>query len=54
MGKGGGLWGGKTEDTEKERGGHGCYGNLKINPVVLKESNKKRTCLDKDISMERH
>lgn len=26
---------------EKKRGVPECYGNLKINPVVLKESNKK-------------
>ena len=31
--------GGKTEAREKNRGVPECYGNLKINPVVLKESN---------------
>lgn len=40
---GGGLWGGKTEDRERLGGGGGgfpeCYGNPKINSVVLKESN---------------
>lgn len=48
-GWGGGLWGGKTEAREKERGVPECYGNLKINPVVQKES--KKVCLNKDILM---
>lgn len=42
MGKGGGLWGGKREEREEERGVPECHGNLKINCVVVKESNKKK------------
>lgn len=36
---GGGLWGGTAEDREEYRGVLQRYGNLKINPSPLKESN---------------
>lgn len=34
-GRGRGLWGGKAEEREKERGVPEYYGNIKISPVLL-------------------
>lgn len=56
MGWGGGLWGGKTEDREKERGGGGVLSAMATlkSIVWLQRSQIKKTSLNKDILMGGH